>query len=65
LIAIEDDASELEFASETLKRDRDIVLKAVSNPEIVLMAVKNNQGSIKFASEKLQKDSEILTEINQ
>lgn len=50
LEAVKRDGSLLEYASEELKNDK----------EVVLGAIKNNKNSFQYASEKLKRDEEIL-----
>ena len=67
--------SALLYASEALKRDKDVVLTAVKNygraleyaspelqndPDVVLAAVKQDGEALEFANPGLQNDSEIL-----
>tara|TARA_B110000263_G_C15267318_1_gene491752 strand:+ start:409 stop:1206 length:798 start_codon:yes stop_codon:yes gene_type:complete len=75
LKAVKIDGEALQYASDTLKADREVVLEAVKNygtairyasdslktdRELVLEAVKNDDSMLKYATEELQNDPELI-----
>jgi hypothetical protein len=75
ILAVKNDGSALQFASDDLKSDREVVLAAVKNDgsalqfasddlrsarEVVLAAVKNNGYALEYASYDLTSDREVV-----